>query len=145
MKFEKMTQKNKKVTYFPAGVYDATIESVQMRVSEKGHKMFVLKLSDGEYIGFYYLMFEMEHSDKYLNFLLNSIDDHGEVIPDMNFGYNLETKNFLENKEVYIEVVDKVYDGKKRTRIQSFLLLKDYNDLCDESDSDEYEEDDGPY
>ena len=132
MKFNRI-EKNK-IQYFPVGKHQAKITNVQMTESKNENEMFKITVSDGQYQGFYYLTFNTAYTEDNLNFILMSIEDTGEEIPDIDFGYNYETVQFLEGKSVYIEVEEEIFQQKKRTKISSFLSLDEYED--------EYEDDD---
>lgn len=126
MKFDRIERS--KVQYFPVGKHQAKITNVQMTESRNENEMFKITVSDGQYQGFYYLTFNTAYTEDNLNFILMSIEDTGEEIPDIDFGYTYETAQFLEGKSVYIEVEEDSFQKKKRTKISSFLSLDEYED-----------------
>ena len=126
MKFDRIERS--KVQYFPVGKHQAKITNVQMTESRNENEMFKITVSDGQYQGFYYLTFNTAYTGDNLNFILMSIEDTGEEIPDIDFGYTYETAQFLEGKSVYIEVEEDSFQKKKRTKISSFLSLDEYED-----------------
>ena len=126
MKFDRIERS--KVQYFPVGKHQAKITNVQMTESRNENEMFKITVSDGQYQGFYYLTFNTAYTEDNLNFILMSIEDTGEEIPDIDFGYTYETAQFLKGKSVYIEVEEDSFQKKKRTKISSFLSLDEYED-----------------
>ena len=126
MKFDRIERS--KVQYFPVGKHQAKITNVQMTESRNENEMFKITVSDGQYQCFYYLTFNTAYTEDNLNFILMSIEDTGEEIPDIDFGYTYETAQFLEGKSVYIEVEEDSFQKKKRTKISSFLSLDEYED-----------------
>lgn len=138
MKFDRIERS--KVQYFPVGKHQAKITNVQMTESRNENEMFKITVSDGQYQGFYYLTFNTAYTGDNLNFILMSIEDTGEEIPDMDFGYTYETAQFLEGKSVYIEVEEEYFQNKKRTKISSFLSLDEYEEsnIISDEDDDRY-------
>lgn len=139
MKFNRIERN--KVQNFPVGKHQAKITNVQMTESKNKNEMFKITVSDGQYQGVYYLTFNTAYTMGNLNFILMSIQDTGEEIPDIDFGYNYETVQFLEGKSVYIEVEEDFFQQKKRTKISSFLSLDEYEDsdsLFEEDDDNRY-------
>lgn len=129
MKFKRIERKKRnKIQYFPVGKHQAKIIDVQMSESKNENEMFKITVSDGQYQGAYYLTFNTVYTKENLSFILMSIEDNGEEIPDIDFGYNYETAQFLEGKSVYIEVEEEFFQKKKLTKISSFLLLDEYED-----------------
>lgn len=129
MKFKRIERKKRnKIQYFPVGRHQAKIIDVQMSESKNENEMFKITVSDGQYQGAYYLTFNTVYTKENLSFILMSIEDNGEEIPDIDFGYNYETAQFLEGKSVYIEVEEEFFQKKKLTKISSFLLLDEYED-----------------
>lgn len=139
MKFNQIERN--KVQNFPVGKHQAKITNVQMTESKNENEMFKITVSDGQYQGVYYLTFNTAYTMGNLNFILMSIEDTGEEIPDIDFGYNYETVQFLEGKSVYIEVEEDFFQQKKRTKISSFLSLDEYEDsdsLFEEDNDNRY-------
>lgn len=118
MKFDRIERS--KVQYFPVGKHQAKITNVQMTESRNENEMFKITVSDGQYQGFYYLTFNTAYTGDNLNFILMSIEDTGEEIPDMDFGYTYETAQFLEGKSVYIEVEEEYFQNKKEQKFLHF-------------------------
>lgn len=87
--------------------------------------VLLLEGENGE-TGFYNLVFN-EFVDDNLNLLLTSIDDNGEDIPDLAFGYNTETAVFLRGKAVYIKVAMERYQGERRPAIKTFLNQEEFD------------------
>ena len=97
--------------------------------------MFVLSIiGKNEEKGAFYLTFGNDYTEDNLRYLLASIQDNGVEIPDVDFGYNRETFDFLKNKEVYIKVEEQEYKGKVRHAVTNFLTLEEFEE------NDEYEE-----
>lgn len=135
MKFDRIERS--KVQYFPVGKHQAKISNVQMTESKNENKMFKITVSSLYYQGFYYLTFDTAYTEDNLNYLLMSIEDNGEKIPDIDFGYTYETAQFLEGKSVYIEVEEEYFKNRKRTKISSFLSLDEYEESNVISDEDD--------
>lgn len=138
MKFNRIERN--KVQNFPVGKHQAKITNVQMTESKNENEMFKITVSDGQYQGVYYLTFNTAYTMDNLSFILMSIEDTGEEIPDIDFGYTYETAQFLEGKSVYIEVEEEYFQNKKRTKISSFLSLDEYEEsnVISDEDDDRY-------
>lgn len=138
MKFNRIERN--KVQNFPVGKHQAKITNVQMTESKNENEMFKITVSDGQYQGVYYLTFNTAYTMGNLSFILMSIEDTGEEIPDIDFGYTYETAQFLEGKSVYIEVEEEYFQNKKRTKISSFLSLDEYEEsnVISDEDDDRY-------
>ena len=138
MKFDRIERS--KVQYFPVGKYQAKISNVQMTESKNENKMFKITVSSLYYQGFYYLTFDTAYTEDNLNYILMSIEDNGEEIPDIDFGYTYETAQFLEGKSVYIEVEEEVFQKRKRTKVSTFLSLDEYEEsnVISDEDDDRY-------
>lgn len=143
MKFNRI-EKNKiqknKIQNFPVGKHQAKIANVQMTESKNENEMFKITVSNEYYQGFYYLTFDTAYTEDNLNYILMSIEDNGEEIPDIDFGYTYETAQFLEGKSVYIEVEEEYFQKRKRTKISSFLSLDEYEEsnVISDEDDDRY-------
>ena len=135
MKFNRIERN--KVQNFPVGKHQAKITNVQMTESKNENEMFKITVSDGQYQGVYYLTFNTAYTMGNLSFILMSIEDTGEEIPDIDFGYTYETAQFLEGKSVYIEVEEEYFQNRKRTKISSFLSLDEYEESNVISDEDD--------
>jgi hypothetical protein len=145
MKYQRPNNTRKEYTEFEAGKHQAIIQKVTMTKTKKGNDMFRLRIAgkNGE-SGFYNLVFDTEFVEENLGFILASIEDNGEDIPDLDFDYNSETANFLEKKEVYISVAEEEYQGKIRGKIKAFLVEETFEDeedypYEDESEGDSFE------
>ena len=66
--------------------------------------------------GFIFLTFGNDYTEDNLRYILVSIQDNGVEIPDVDFGYNRETFEFLKGKDVYIQVEEQEYKGKLNMR-----------------------------
>lgn len=135
MKFNRIERS--KVQYFPVGKHQAKIMNVQMTESKNENKIFKITVSNGYYQGFYYLTFDTTYTEDNLNYILMSIEDNGEEIPDIDFRYTYETAQFLEGKSVYIEVEEEYFQKKKRTKVSAFLSLDEYEERNVISDEDD--------
>lgn len=118
MKFNRIERN--KIQYFPVGKHQSKIIDVQMTESKNENKMFKITVSDGRYQGVYYLTFNTAYTMDNLSFILMSIEDTGEEIPDIDFGYNYETVQFLEGKSVYIEVEEDFFNRKNEQKFHRF-------------------------
>lgn len=142
MKYTRQNERTEGYKKFDVGTHAATIKKVIKKLSGKGSKMFVLSLEGKkEEKGSYYLVFGNDYTEENMNFLLSSIEDNGAEIPEMDFGYNKETFEFLEDKEVYIEVEDKLFNGKMQPQIVKFLTLEEFEN-SEQLDETEGETDD---
>jgi hypothetical protein len=112
---------------FEVGTHAATITSIGKKDSKNGSKMFVLSLEgkEGEK-GTYFLVFGNDYTENNLSFLLASIEDAGAEIPDIEFGHNKLTYQFLNGKEVFIRVEMQEYKGSSRPTITEFLTLDEF-------------------
>lgn len=127
MKYTRQNVRTEGYKKFEVGTHAATIKKVIKKLSNKGSKMFVLSLEGkNEEKGSNYLVFDNDYTEGALNFLLSSIEDNGTEIPEIDFGYNKETFEFLDNKEVYIEVEEKMFNGKMQPQIVKFLTLDEF-------------------
>ncbi|WP_285013301.1 hypothetical protein [Lactococcus garvieae] len=80
---------------------------------------------------FYNLTFSpdnIEASEDFMNYILSSIEDNGVEIPDLDFGYNKETVQFLKEKAVYIRIKQTTYKGKVDGKIEAFLNQEEFDD-----------------
>jgi hypothetical protein len=113
---------------FPEGKHVAIIAAAKMDLSkEKGTPMIKLRIAGHtNEVAFYYLAFGNKMTEDNLGFLLASIEDNGVVIPDLDFGYNQKTVDFLIHKQVFIEVVNEKYKGKVRGNISRFLTKAEF-------------------
>ncbi|KAJ85614.1 hypothetical protein P791_1213 [Enterococcus faecalis NY9] len=79
--------------------------------------------------GQYFLTFGTEYTDESLTFLIASIEDGGTDIPDLDFGFNRATFDFLLNKDAFIQVEMKEYKGKSQPAITKFLTLDEFEQI----------------
>lgn len=130
MKYTRPLQREEEKNEFSIGSHPATITTVKETISRNtGSDMFIMKVvgEKGEEVTFY-LTFGNDYTEKNINFLLASIEDNGVEIPDIDFGYNKQTRNFLRGKAVYIEVKKKDYKGNKSNAIDKFLSLAEFEE-----------------
>lgn len=112
---------------FQVGTHAAAITSIGTKDASSGAKMFTLSLEgkEGER-GKFYLVFGNDFTENNMSFLLASIEDAGADIPDIDFGYNKPTYQFLKGKEVFIRVEEKEFRGKPQATITEFLTLEEF-------------------
>lgn len=112
---------------FQVGTHAAAITSIGTKDASSGAKMFTLSLEgkEGEK-GKFYLVFGNDFTENNMSFLLASIEDAGADIPDIDFGYNKPTYQYLKGKEVYIRVEEKEFRGKPQAAITEFLTLDEF-------------------
>ncbi|EHV0179359.1 type III secretion system protein PrgE [Enterococcus faecalis] len=115
---------------FNVGTHQVKITGVKKTKSSKGNNMFRLFVegSQGEK-GQYFLTFGTEYTDESLTFLIASIEDAGTDIPDLDFGFNRATFDFLLKKDAFIQVEMKEYKGKSQPAITKFLTLDEFEQI----------------
>ncbi len=117
---------------FDEGVHEGTIKFAKLTKSSSGSDMMTLFVEGHHGEGaFYNLTFSsdnIEASEEFMNYILSSIEDNGVEIPDLDFGYNQATVQFLKNKAVYIRIKHKTYQGKLDGKIQDFLNQEEFED-----------------
>ncbi|MDC0826548.1 type III secretion system protein PrgE [Lactococcus petauri] len=117
---------------FAEGVHEGTIKFVKLTKSSSGSDMMSLLVDGKEGEGaFYNLTFSpdnIEASEDFMNYILSSIEDNGVEIPDLDFGYNKETVQFLKDKAVYIRIKQTTYKGKVDGKIEAFLNQEEFDD-----------------
>ena len=125
--YHKQEGNREKATPFEVGAHLATIKRVSLKKAKAGLEKLVLLLEgeNGE-TGFYNLTFN-DFVAENLNLILTSIDDNGEPIPEMSFGYDGATAHFLTGKEVYIKVGMETYQGERRSVIKTFLNQEEFD------------------
>ncbi|HDV6603427.1 TPA: type III secretion system protein PrgE, partial [Enterococcus faecalis] len=107
----------------------AVIEKVQKKRSQKGNDMFLLSLlGKSNEKGVYFLTFGNDYTEDNLRYILVSIQDNGVEIPDVDFGYNRETFEFLKGKDVYIQVEEQEYKGKVKHAVTNFLTQDEFEE-----------------
>ncbi|MBT2156427.1 type III secretion system protein PrgE, partial [Enterococcus faecalis] len=107
----------------------AVIEKVQKKRSQKGNDMFLLSLlGKSNEKGVYFLTFGNDYTEDNLRYILASIQDNGVEIPDVDFGYNRETFEFLKGKDVYIQVEEQEYKGKVKHAVTNFLTQDEFEE-----------------
>ena len=105
------------------------IEKVQKKRSQKGNDMFLLSLlGKSNEKGVYFLTFGNDYTEDNLRYILASIQDNGVEIPDVDFGYNRETFEFLKGKDVYIQVEEQEYKGKVKHAVTNFLTQDEFEE-----------------
>ncbi|TYC47998.1 type III secretion system protein PrgE [Weissella muntiaci] len=126
--YKRPTERKPETVQFPAGLNQAKIEGAKLSISKNGDtNMIVLKLVGSlNEVGYYNLTFGNSMTDTNLMYILASIEDHGVVIPEIDFGYNQLTVNFLKGKSVFINVVKKKYQGKARSEVEKFLNANEF-------------------
>ena len=100
--------------------------------------MFTIYLEGAnEERGVFYLTFGNEYTDENLSFLIASIEDNGVDIPDLDFGFNKETFLFLHNKDVFINVEIKPFNGENKEAVTQFLTLDEFENSIPLEKADE--------
>lgn len=139
MKYRKPTKNREEKIEFPIGIHEAVIEKVIMRKTSKDADMFMIMIAgDNNETGVSFLTFGNDFAEENLGYILSSIEDNGFDIPDIDFGYNNETVEFLTDKSVYIKVGQQEYKGKMQNSIDRFLSQEEYDTILD-SEIDEAE------
>lgn len=134
MKFERKSARPKP-NFLQEGKHNVMIVSCEMTTSKKGSEMLKLVLEDSQSgKGYYYLVFGTDYTEDNLQYLLTSIEDHGYDIPEMDFGYNQETVDFLKDKEIYVEITADTKGTQKRYSVSRILTLLEYDDSYEEDD-----------
>lgn len=128
MKYTRPLQREEEKNEFSIGSHSATIKTVKETISKNsGSEMFIMKVvGEKEEEATFFLTFGNDFTENNVNFLLASIEDNGVEIPDIDFGYNKQTRNFFREKAVYIEVKEKEYKGNKNNVIDKFLNLEEF-------------------
>ena len=116
MKYERPLKRESQIKEFELGTHAAVIEKVQKKRSQKGNDMFYSLFGKSNEKGVYFLTFGNDYTEDNLRYILVSIQDNGVEIPDVDFGYNRETFEFLKGKDVYIQVEEQEYKGKLNMR-----------------------------
>lgn len=142
MKYERPTKRTDGPKKFTVGTHPAKINKITPKKTKKGGDMFIIFLEgNNEEQGLAFLVFGNDFTKENMNYILASIEDNGQEIPDMSFGFNKVTYDFLLGKEVYIEVIEKEYKGEMSPSVNKFLTLVEYEESSDlESDDVENEE-----
>lgn len=130
MKYTRPLQREKEKNEFSIGSHPATISKIKNMISKKTKsEMFIMTIVGEEgQEATYFLVFGNDYTENNVNFLLASIEDNGEEIPDIDFGYNKQTRDFLLNKAVYIEIKETEYQGNKQNSIDKFLNLAEFEE-----------------
>lgn len=128
----KVYVKKKEHKMFAEGVHEGTIKFVKLTKSSSDSDMMSLLVEGKEGEGaFYNLTFSpdnIEASEDFMNYILSSIEDNGVEIPDLDFGYNKETVQFLKGKAVYIRIKQTTFKGKVDGKIDAFLNQEEFDD-----------------
>lgn len=129
MKYERPLKRESQIKEFELGTQAAVIEKVQKKRSQKGNDMFLLSLlGKSNEKGVYFLTFGNDYTEDNLRYILASIQDNGVEIPDVDFGYNRETFEFLKGKDVYIQVEEQEYKGKVKHAVINFLTQDEFEE-----------------
>lgn len=127
MKYQRPIVREQGPEKFTPGTYAATITKIINKPSKSGAEMFTFILTGKEdQQGRSFLTFGNDFTDRTLSFMIASIEDNGVEIPDIEFGWNQATLNFLMNKDVFIRVEDGMYQGQPQTKITEFLTLEEF-------------------
>ena len=127
MKYERPLKRESQIKEL--GTHAAVIEKVQKKRSQKGNDMFLLSLlGKSNEKGVYFLTFGNDYTEDNLRYILASIQDNGVEIPDVDFGYNRETFEFLKGKDVYIQVEEQEYKGKVKHAVTNFLTQDEFEE-----------------
>lgn len=140
MKYERPAKRDEGPKIFELGSHAATIKKVEKKTSKSGNQMFMLKLEGTQKEqGVFFLVFGNDYTAPNLNYILASIEDNGIEIPEIVYGHNKATFEFLENKEVYINVTDELNQGELKRTIKTFLTLDEFEkcDLIEDEQSQE--------
>lgn len=138
MNYQRPLQRTSGPKKFPVGTHQAKITKVQKKKSRKNNDMFTIYLEglNGER-GVFYLTFGNEYTDENLSFLIASIEDNGIEIPDLDFGFNKDTFLFLHNKDVFINVEMKPFNGEIKEAVTQFLTLDEFENSIPLEEADE--------
>ena len=129
MKYERPLKRESQIKEFELGTHAAVIEKFQKKRSQKGNDMFLLSLlGKSNEKGVYFLTFGNDYTEDNLRYILASIQDNGVEIPDVDFGYNRETFEFLKGKDVYIQVEEQEYKGKVKHAVINFLTQDEFEE-----------------
>ncbi|HCT8104418.1 TPA: type III secretion system protein PrgE [Enterococcus faecalis] len=129
MKYERPLKRESQIKEFELGTHAAVIEKVKKKRSQKGNDMFLLSLlGKSNEKGVYFLTFGNDYTEDNLRYILASIQDNGVEIPDVDFGYNRETFEFLKGKDVYIQVEEQEYKGKVKHAVTNFLTQDEFEE-----------------
>lgn len=128
MRYQRPLERQEGPKQFLPGTHSATIHKVINKQSRNsGNKMFTLHLlGKNEEQGLFFLTFGNAYTEDNIRFILASIEDNGVDIPDIDFGYNKDTFDFLRNKDVYIRVEEGMYLGKPQMKVTEFLTLEEF-------------------
>lgn len=131
MKYERPLKRNTGPDPFSIGTHSATIEKVIRKKSKNDNNMFMLTLEGkAKEAGVFFLTFGNNYTQENMSYLLASIEDNGTDIPEIAFGYNADTLNFLIGKDVFIKV-------EMKPTITTFLTLQEFEENGDEFDEQE--------
>lgn len=132
MKYQKPQKNREEKIPFAPGIHEAVIEKVVMQKSRKDADMFMIFVagSNGE-SALSFLVFGNDYVEENLGYILSSIEDNGNIIPDIDYDYNKETADFLTGKEVYIKVKEGEYKGEVQYSIDRFLSQLEYDTIID--------------
>ena len=129
MKYERPLKRESQIKEFELGTHAAVIEKDQKKRSQKGNDMCLLSLlGKSNEKGVYFLTFGNDYTEDNLRYILASIQDNGVEIPDVDFGYNRETFEFLKGKDVYIQVEEQEYKGKVKHAVTNFLTQDEFEE-----------------
>lgn len=143
MKYQRPIVREQGPKEFTPGTYAATITKIINKPSKSGAKMFTFILTGKEeQQGRSFLTFGNDFTDSTLSFMIASIEDNGVEIPDIEFGWNQDTLNFLMNKDVFIRVEEGMYKGQPQTKITEFLTLEEFEGSEENNGFDESVESD---
>ena len=121
---------------FEAGVHIAVISKVVAGKSSTNKDMFKFTINgpNGEST-MSNLLFGEDWTESNLQRILASIEDNGQVIAPLDYGYNRETVQFLTNKKVFIKMKERtgtytdkngVVRNASGTEHKAFLTHEEY-------------------
>lgn len=130
LRYKRPTEVRKGISkQFEEGNHAAVIRKVTRLPGDKKKKtdsfMFHIVGTNGE-SGVGFLSFGNSFTETNLQYLLASIEDNGVSIPDVSFGYNRATYEFLFGKKVFIKVEEGLYKGRKTPKITGFITKAEY-------------------
>jgi len=140
MRYERPIERQEGPKQFTPGTHSATITKViKTRSNKSGKPMFNLQLvGKQEEQGLFFLTFGNAYTEDNIRFILASIEDNGVDIPDIEFGFNKDTYDFLRNKDVYIRVEEGQYLGKPQMKITEFLTLEEFENSEEPTEFDDF-------
>ena len=131
MKYERPIERSNGPKQFDVGTHAAIITRVvNLYTKKKKQPMFMIHLEGAnKESGVAFLIFGNDYTKETLSFILASIEDNGVDIPDISYGYNVETAAFLTGKDVYIEVIEREEKGEIKRSVDKFLTMNEFEEI----------------